>query len=262
MIRKTPWPAGTPCWADLTVPDLALARGFYGAVLGWEFSGGGEEFGGYLSATRRGAAAAGIGPEHGASPRAWTLYFAADDVDATAAAVGAAGGQLLVAPVGVGALGRMAVAADPTGAVFGVWQAGTHIGASLVDEPGGIIWEHLRTPDPQRAVEFYVAVFGFATHSLAESGQPDVLFMAPGEDFPLGGIGPLNGEPEAGARWIVYFGVDDAAAAAAAAEGQGGRVVERVVDTPYGRSATLADPFGATFTITENTGQPVPDRAE
>jgi len=41
----------------------------------------------------------------------------------------------------VGPLGRMFIAADATGATFGVWQAGAHIGAGLVNEQGGLTWE-------------------------------------------------------------------------------------------------------------------------
>ena len=28
-IRTTPWPAGVPCWADLSTPDVTAAKGFY-----------------------------------------------------------------------------------------------------------------------------------------------------------------------------------------------------------------------------------------
>ena len=75
----------------------------------------------------RGAPAGGVGPQQSpGQPAAWTLYLAGDDVDATARAVTDAGGQVLVEPGDVGPLGRAVIAADPTGAAFGVWQAGTH----------------------------------------------------------------------------------------------------------------------------------------
>ena len=32
--------------------------------------------------------------------------------------------------------GRMTIATDPSGAHFGVWQAGQHIGAQLANDPG------------------------------------------------------------------------------------------------------------------------------
>ena len=148
-IRTRKWPAGVPCWADLTVPDVPAAQAFYGAVLGWSFTDTADEYGGYVIGQINGAAAAGIGPtpQQGV-PSAWTLYLASDDVDGTAKQITDAGGTMLLPPGDVGPLGRLCVAADPTGAVFGVWQAGGHLGAELHSEPGGITWEDLRTPDP------------------------------------------------------------------------------------------------------------------
>jgi uncharacterized protein len=162
--RTRPWPPGMPCWADLTVPDLAAATAFYSAVLGWSFDEPSAEFGGYVIAQAGGGAAAGVGPQQQPGvPPAWTLYLASDDVDATAAAVTSHGGTLLLPPGDVGGLGRLCVAADPTGAVFGVWQHGTHIGAGVVNEPGALSWDDLRTTDPSAAIAFYSAVFGWTT---------------------------------------------------------------------------------------------------
>src|ERR1700760_3970063 len=121
-IRTSSWSAGMPCWADLTVPDVATARRFYSAVLGWVFQATGEEYGGYEIAQVHGAAAAGIGPlPQEGMPSAWALYLASDDVEKTSAGIVEHGGALLLAPGDVGPLGRMCIAADPTGAVFGVW---------------------------------------------------------------------------------------------------------------------------------------------
>ena len=48
-------------------------------------------------------------------------------------------------------VGRMAVFTDPQGAVFSVWQAGTHPGAELVNEPGTWSWSELLTTDVEAA---------------------------------------------------------------------------------------------------------------
>ena len=55
-IRTSPWPAGFPCWVDLSVPDVGAAEAFYTSVLGWTFEDQGEEFGNYAIATSKGAA--------------------------------------------------------------------------------------------------------------------------------------------------------------------------------------------------------------
>lgn len=259
-IRTSPWPAGVPCWADLTAPDVAAAQSFYADVLGWTFLQTGEEYGGYVMAEMRGAAAAGIGPQQDGIPVAWTLYLASDDVDKTAAAITEHGGTVVLAPGDVGPLGRMAVAADPTGATFGVWQAGTSIGAGLVNEPGGLTWEDLRSPDPDTARDFYKAVFGYRTDALPEAGPDYTTFALPGEEAPLGGMGGMMGAEGLPAHWVVYFGVTDASAAQAAAERAGGRVLAPAFDTPYGRMAGLADPAGAAFWVVESDPSTQPNR--
>lgn len=160
-IRTSPWPGSIPCWADLSVPDVEAAQAFYTAVLGWTFLDPGADFGGYTIAQVDGAAAAGVGPvQPGGSP-AWTLYFASDDLESTAARIGESGGTVLLPPGEVGGLGRLLIATDPTGAVFGAWQALSHIGAGVVNQPGGMTWEDLRTTDPDTARTFYRAVFGY-----------------------------------------------------------------------------------------------------
>jgi uncharacterized protein len=258
-IRRSRWPAAVPCWTDLSTPDVAAAKAFYGPVLGWSFSDTGTEYGGYAIATAQGAAAAGIGPQQPGAPVGWTLYFASDDADRTAAAVTEHGGSVLLSAGDVGPLGRMFLAADPTGARFGVWQAGSHIGAGIVNEPGGLSWEDLRSPDPDTAKAFYQAVFGYRVEPLPEAGPDYATFALPDEEFPLGGMGGMMGVEGQPAHWLVYFGVADAAAAVAAAKAGGGSVLMTDFDTPYGRMAGLVDPAGAVFWVAQTTGDS-PDR--
>ena len=61
--RDTAWPDGTPCWIDYGASDLDGTKTFYADLLGWEYTGGEPEFGGYLTATRKGQQAAGLGPQ-------------------------------------------------------------------------------------------------------------------------------------------------------------------------------------------------------
>ena len=155
----------------------------------------------------------------------------------------------------------MFIAADPTGASFGVWHAGAHIGAGVVNEPGGLTWEDLRSPNPDAARAFYVGVFGYRLESLPDAGPDYATFALPGEEAPLGGMGGMMGADDQPAQWLVYFGVADAAAAVAAAERSGASVVMRDFDTPYGRMAGLADPTGAVFWVVQNEAESQPDRS-
>jgi hypothetical protein len=236
------------------VPDVPAASAFYADVLGWSVSEPDDQFGGYVIAHVDGAAAAGIGPQQAPGPVAWTVYFASDDADATAAAVGVAGGHILLPPGDVGPLGRMFIAADPTGAVFGVWQAGVHIGAGVVNEPGGITWEDLRTDNPDLARSFYAQVFGFSYAPMAGAPQSYQIFTRgsdPADEMrPMGGIGPhMSPAGSPPPHWLVYFAVPDADEAAERAIAKGGTVPVPGLDTPFGRMIGIVDPFGAHFWV-------------
>lgn len=250
-IRTSPWPEGVPCWTDLTVADVSAATRFYGEVLRWSFADPSDQYGGYAIAQVRGHAAAGVGPQQQPGPAMWTLYFACSDVDTAASEITQLGGQLLLPPGDVGPLGRLVIATDPSGAVFGVWQAGTHIGAEVVNEPGGLTWEDLRSADPDRARAFYTGIFGFRTDTLEMAGPDYTTFAASDGESPLGGMGGTMGDNSRGSHWLVYFGVDDASRAAEAALRGGGAVVQEVFESPFGRMAGLTDPEGALFWVVE-----------
>ncbi len=247
--RSEPWPAGTPCWVDIAVPDVAASTAFYGAVMGWSFVDSGEEFGHYNIAQVDGHAAAAIGPRQDENqPTAWTVYLASDDADVTAAAISANGGMVIAAPFDVPGNGRMSVALDTAGAPFGVWQAGGTIGAEIVNEPGGLTWTDARLTDPGAARDFYAAVFGYRYQSL--DGAPDDYQMFDLGGGPLGGMGGMMpGEPATPSHWVPYFSVADVDVAAAAATGSGGRLLADPRDTPFGRMAFLTDPDGAAFAL-------------
>lgn len=253
-IRTNPWPTGVPCWADLSTPDVDGAAAFYGAVLGWEVVATG--LGGYRLALVQGHPAAGLGA---AGPTAWGLNIATDDLGATVAKALAAGGSVVSPVREAGAMGRLAVLADPAGVPFVAWQAGTHIGAGWVNAPGGMSWEDLRSPDPVASREFYAAVFGWRFDLLFSSPDGEYGTVAnPDAPHPVGGIGPLWGSAPG---WLVYFGVADVDAAARAAVEHGGEVVAEPHDSAYGRMAQVRDPAGATFAVfTPPAGAPQPER--
>jgi predicted enzyme related to lactoylglutathione lyase len=199
----------------------------------------------------------------------WNTYISVDSADETAAKVRDAGGAVLSEPFDVSDAGRMAVFADPEGAVFCVWQAGSHKGARIVNEHGAVNFNGLHTHNPDAAKSFYGAVFGWRTLALPGGAE---MWTMPGygdhlerndpglrqriaefgatagfEDV-VANIAPLPaGEPDTPAHWDVTFGVDDADAIAAKATKLGGRVIVAPFDGPWVRMAVIADPQGATF---------------
>src|SRR4051794_41978111 len=81
-IRTSRWPAGVPCWVDLTVPDVAAAKAFYGAVVGWTFQDTEAEYGGDVIPPANGGAGAGAGPPQTARPGAGGRGFSRGDAHA------------------------------------------------------------------------------------------------------------------------------------------------------------------------------------
>jgi predicted enzyme related to lactoylglutathione lyase len=268
---------GVPCWIDTNQPDPEAAVDFYGGLFGWEFENvmPPGTAGAYFLARLRGLDVAAVSSAPGtASPTAvWDTYVWVDSADETAAKVREAGGEVVKEPFDVMDAGRSAVFSDPEGAVFCIWQAGTHRGARVVNEPSSLNFNDLCTRDVDGAKSFYGAVFGWQTLELGggfqawtlpgygdflEQDDPDLRKRLAEFDSPPGFedvVASLNGiaddEPDTPAHWGVTFAVDDADAVARNAEELGGSVVVPPFDAPWVRMTIITDPQGATFTASK-----------
>jgi uncharacterized protein len=246
-------PLGAPCWIDLNTSDLDGAVRFYGELFGWTAEDAGEDYGHYHNVSKDGALVGGLmrrQPDAGGHPDFWMTYLSSADAKATAAAASDAGGQVVLEPMAVMELGAMAVLADPTGGAVGVWQPGRHRGYEVHSQAGAPVWHELHTRDHDGAVAFYQRVFGWQTSVVSDTDEFRYTTMTEGEEQYAGIMDASAYLPEGTSSfWEVYFGVQDADAALAAAERLGGRVLEPAVDTPYGRMAKVADPTGAVFKI-------------
>ena len=245
---------GTPSWVELSSPDPDASAAFYRDVLGWGVTEPGPaESGGYrmfLCGDKNVAGLMGLMQE--GQPTAWATYVSVADADETAQKVQAAGGNAIVSPMDVMDLGRMAVFADPTGAVFGVWQPKAFAGADLVNEPVSLVWNEVHTRDPDTDKAFYSAVFGWTAGKPSFEGAPDTYTVWQLDGKNVGGMMEMvEGmfPPDTPPHWSVCFAVADADATAAKAREHGGTVVAEPMDMPIGRFAAIVDPQGAWFTI-------------
>lgn len=251
---------GTPDWVDLGSPDPDASASFYGALFGWATTEPGpvEETGGYRMFTKDGKLVAGLGPGQEGQPTYWTTYLAADNADKSVELVKANGGMAIVEPMDVMDAGRMAICADPNGAVFGLWQAGMHTGAELVNEPGSFTWSELQTRDVGAAKKFYANAFGIEPAEFPMGdGPPYTILQVDGRG--VGGIQEMgdNFPPEVPSHWLTYFAVDDTDASVKKATSLGASVMSEPFDIPgVGRIAVLIGPHGEAFAIIKNAPQP------
>jgi predicted enzyme related to lactoylglutathione lyase len=265
---------GVPCWIDTSQPDPEAAVAFYGGLFGWELEDvmpAGSDGRYFIGRIRGGdvAAISSASPD-AAGPVAWTTYIWVQNADETASKVTEAGGKVLTPPFDVMEAGRMAVLADPEGAVFCAWQAGRHRGAAVVNEAGSLNFNVLNTRDPEAARRFYGAVFGWGTLAMGggaeawtlpgygdhlERDRPGLresmaaMGAPPGFEDVVASMMPITDDQPA--HWGVTFAVDDADKTAQTATELGGRVIVPPFDAPWVRTTVIADPQGATFTASK-----------
>ncbi|MFF5255210.1 VOC family protein [Streptomyces leeuwenhoekii] len=270
---------GVPCWVEAQLPDVEAGKRFYGELFGWTFEdrpdrhdrperpdrhdrparsdrpehpdrpdhppvpaapARGRATGSPVWARLGGAPVAGLARKpDGRLPTVWTVYFATPDARALAGRIERAGGQVVGSPLPVGTLGTAALAADPQGAVFGLWQPAGHPGFGRRHEPGTFTWAELYTTDTEAANAFYGGLFH------------DALFGPDAEpDFgraPVSAVFPAEMPP----HFLVHFRVMDCAAAVGAVTRLGGRVQAPPFTTSYGRVAVVGDDQGASFALLE-----------
>jgi predicted enzyme related to lactoylglutathione lyase len=254
-------PQGDFIWYELITPDPDGAKGFYGAVVGWDIgepmpgpmdyrmigrSDGGNA-GGVLRLT-------GDMAQHGARP-IWLGYINVDDVDSTVAAVEHSGGQVQMPATDIPDVGRIAMVTDPQGAPFYVMKpippadkpdAKSDVFSPDAEQRCG--WNELSTSDPEAALAFYSGQFGWESNDFMDMGDMGKYHFLSHRGQPIGALcGTMPGQQP---RWRYYFRVPSIAAAKAAVDDNGGTVAMGPHQVPTGEWILIgADPQGAEFAL-------------
>lgn len=255
-VQEAPqYKPGTFCWVELATAGAAEAKSFYTQLFGWDYVDNPTGPDSFYTMLKLGGKDIGalyeLMPDLKAQgvPPHWLSYISIANADETARKAKDAGATLLKEPFDVFTVGRMAVVQDPTGAVFALWQPGTHAGAAIYNVPNSFCWNELATSDTKSAGEFYSQVFGW-TRDTQNFGPMEYTMFKNG-DRPAGGMYKIM--PEMGPippNWLVYFAVDDCDAQVQRATGLGASVVKPADDIPdVGRFAILSDPHSAVFAI-------------
>src|SRR5687767_1309492 len=154
-------------------------------------------------------------------PPFWMVYVAVKNADEAAERVKALGGQVMAPPFDVMDQGRMAVVTDPAGAHFALWQAKASQGTGITGEPGTVTWVEISVPDRGKVMKFYEDLFGwkmFAGKDNKPAGPNDEYPHISHGDAMIGGFPPPEQrDPNAPPHFLIYFSVEDLAAATAKA---------------------------------------------
>lgn len=242
----------TISWVDLAAKDLDAAVEFYQGLFGWNtFNDGTTPYTIFQVGEDPVAGVMQISPEMAGMPPVWSTYISVADCAATIESVTAAGGSVFQPPFEIPNGGRIAVIGDPSGAAICLFEGMNDNGMKLMDENGAPCWFDCMTRDTAAAGAFYTAVFGWTSEDMADMGY--TVFSHDGE--PLCGMMAMPDmvPAEVPSHWVVNFVVADCDAAVEHATENGAMVTMPPMDTPFGRSAGLVDPWGAVFSIIDRS---------
>jgi uncharacterized protein len=255
MQESVEYKPGTFCWVELGTTDGEAAKKFYTQLFDWDFTDNPVGPSGVYTILKQNGKDVGAlyqmpteMTSNGVPPH-WMSYISVANADESAAKAKSLGATLMKEPFDVYTMGRMAVIQDPTGAMFALWQPGTHPGSGIVNTPNSLCWNELATRDTAKAGDFYSGVFGWAKNVQQMGPMTYTSFM--NGDRPAGGMyepGPEMGEMPP--NWMVYFAVADADATLARATELGAQSCVPPMDVPgVGRMAVMTDPQGAAFAV-------------
>lgn len=246
-------------WSELLAGETGAAQDFYRSVVGWDP----KPMGGPLDYTifeYDGGGIAGLMkmPPVGMPP-VWMGYIHVEDVDAAVEKAKAAGAVVHRAAEDLPGIGRMAMIADPQGAVFHLMKPTPPEGTPVDPRPGApgfhktalghAVWAELHTTDWEKAWNFYSGQFGWAKAQPFDMGPMGTyqIFTANGEQ--IGGMFNSPGMPRP--VWIYYFSVPSIDAAVDAIKAGGGAIMNGPDQVPGGTWTLQAtDPQGAMFGLT------------
>lgn len=254
MAILTQHAPGTFCWPELGTSDANAAKKFYTSLFGWTVNDMPLPDGTYTLFRLKDqdvAACYTLGAQMQGVPPHWGSYVSVEDVAKSAKRAAELGGKVIVEPMDVMDLGRMAVLQDPTGAMFNLWQATKHIGVGILGEPGALCWTELMTGDTVKAASFYQSLIGWKSNATPMPGAGMYTVFQRADGVNAAGMmaitADMKGVPP---NWTPYFQSADIDATVTKVTSLGGTVIVPATPVPtVGRFAVFADPQGAVFAV-------------
>jgi predicted enzyme related to lactoylglutathione lyase len=256
---------GKIIWHDLITDTPAATEKFYSELFGWEFESIGFGFGpiaraNYKLIRHNGRLIGGMIDQKQLDTDAdisqWVALMSTDDIDRAVGVITDEGGTVFTPPTMLADRGRIAVVADPQGALFALLE--TKDGDPVDREPdlNDFLWHEVWTDDVSKATAFYRRLAGFDLEEEAVADDDTYRFLSR-DGVPRVGLLTMPVEDLA-PLWSTYIRVEDPVAITARVEALGGRVLLPVQERDLGgQVALIAGPSGAGFAI--QTWQPEED---
>jgi predicted enzyme related to lactoylglutathione lyase len=256
--------AGKVVWHELITDTPEESQRFYAELFGWEFQDLGLDLGfsrtvNYTLIRNQGRLIGGLIDQTLLDTEAdisqWVVLLSVADIDAAVRFVDQSGGTVFSPPRDMAERGRMAVVADPQGALLSLLEArgGDPLDSAEADM-GGFLWNELWTSDVEAATQFYqgIADYTIEDRAVVTDAAEHSYRLLKANDVARVGILPNPIEGLA-SLWATYIRVaDDAAldAIVGRVESLGGSVLLAPQDRAIGgRVALIADPSGAGVAI-------------
>lgn len=248
---------GKLVWYDLFTHDLQTTSKFYQELFGWTFTDTEPANTPVKTINRDGVPIANvveIDPvKKNTNESAWLGYISVPDVDKAAEQVKLNKGTIYQEPVYLPDRGRIAIAIDGQGAIFGLVNSPSGDPSDLADRQNRFIGSELWTTDLDKAIAFYTALAGYELNVI-EVGAGIKYYLLTRDSMPRAGVAKITWDEDK-PNWIPYIAVKDVLQTIAQAEEMGGRLLikpsEEMRSNPL---AIIADPSGAVFGI-----QQIPD---
>lgn len=259
---------GKIIWHDLITDTPAASEAFYSELFGWEFESVGIGFGSIASANYKlirhdGRLIGGMIDQNRLDTdediSQWVVLLSTDDLERSVGIVADAGGTVFTPPTALADRGRIAVVADPQGALFALLETKDGDPLDREAELNEFLWNELWTDDAVAAVTFYQRLAGYDLETEAVTANDSYQFLSK-DGVPRAGIlsNPIDGLAP---LWSTYVRVEDPAAIIARVEALGGRVLLPVQERQLGgQVALIAGPSGAGIVI--QTWPPKNERGE
>jgi hypothetical protein len=246
-------------WEELMTTDVSSAATFYKKVAGLKtqqapfdpnytmFQGSHGNMGGLMLLPGEAKA--------GGTPPMWVSYIGTPNTDEAVKKLTSLGGRVHKAPWTIGDGGRIAIVADPQGAVFALYSNPKATDTPPRPQLGHASWHELATSEHTSAFSFYQNLLGWHVTSEMDMG-PGMgvyrMFAPEGSKDAFGGMYTKPPQQPGPPAWLPYIKVANAKAATDTAKKLGATIFHGPAQVPGGGWITMAaDPQGAAFAVHE-----------